>query len=547
MTSSIDPSRFELIECIGRGSFGDVWRGLDREAGREVAVKVIELEDVEDDIEEVHREIAVLAQCRSKHITEYFASVMPRGSSQLLIVMELMACSVADLLAVGLEEEAMALILREILMALDYLHGEKRIHRDIKAANILLSQDGAVKISDFGVSGQLTSSLNFKRKSFVGTPFWMAPEVIQSSEEGYTQKADIWSLGITAIEMATGAPPHAELHPMRVLFLIPKNPSPLLEGAFSEEFKDFVACCLRKSPEDRPSARELLTHRFIADLDVAAGTESLVAQMQELQRSGGKAPIVEPRGEANYAEGTMPRWDFGTVGAGNPPAATAVPAPRGHRIEAEASSEGTEEQRTEDDSEEMDLDALAHPLPPINPGEGSITPSTSETNLAAMDQTSTGSGRQGKPAGSRPGGAMLFADQQARTAGRSPARNTSAASSPSRPREPASAAFSALVTPALRRMVAERAVLREPAHAALEAFERMETLQPGSTELVLAQMLKLLQVDDSPPLDQLRGTAAALFGSIEETSGNDALPELGPLGHYLMSKWKRDLAVSRRT
>jgi serine/threonine protein kinase len=215
--SADDPAALlELQEKVGEGSYGSVYRATDLRTGKDVAVKIL---PADSDMAPLQREIMILKQCNSPHIVRYFGTYVK--DTDLWISMEYCnAGSVSDLMeaaGITLAEAHIAAICRSALRGLEYLHAQRKIHRDIKAANIMLNDLGEAKLADFGVAARY-SSTHSKRNTVVGTPFWMAPEVIQMTD--YDGLADIWSLGITVIEMAEGAPPRADMHPFRAIFQV---------------------------------------------------------------------------------------------------------------------------------------------------------------------------------------------------------------------------------------------------------------------------------------------------------------------------------------
>ncbi|KAJ3309519.1 hypothetical protein HDV04_005959 [Boothiomyces sp. JEL0838] len=322
---SMNPEDYELKQVIGQGSSATVYLANYKLQNLPVSIKVIDLDLFErNQIDELRRELQIMTLSKHPNLLPVYGSFV-NGSKLFIVTPFLSAGSGLDIMKTayknGMEEAVIATILKQVLQGLEYLHAQGLIHRDIKAGNLLVNNDGLVQLADFGVSSSLSENgnRNASRKTFVGTPCWMAPEVMDQS--GYDFKADIWSFGITALELAKGHAPYAKYPPMKVLMLTLQNSPPTLDREntvhkYSKSFKDMIDSCLQKDPTKRPTAEKLLTHPFFK---TAKKPQYLVGTLLK-----DLTPITERQHrtqsqinlEELTAEKTGDEWDFDDKSAG---------------------------------------------------------------------------------------------------------------------------------------------------------------------------------------------------------------------------------------
>ncbi|GLB37162.1 putative ste ste20 ysk protein kinase [Lyophyllum shimeji] len=320
---------YRRLETIGKGAYGSVHKGEHIPTGNIVALKIINLDDKSgsDDVADIQREVALLSQLRdAPNVTKYYGCYM--DGPRVWIVMEhAQGGSVLSLMKASrngcLEEKYVSVIVREVLVGLAYLHKVPVIHRDIKAANILVTATGKVVICDFGVSALLATSSS-KRNTLTGTPHWMAPELLQTLPV-YDTKADIWSLGILIYEMIKGGPPHNTLENIKVMDLIPKaKPPRLQDNEAGKDLRDFMAMCLRENPAERLPADELSKTKWIRSI-VKVSVSLLKDLVLRFEQTAKRASLAEPLDWEEDEQQDLLRqnvedenpWEFDTV-RGNP-------------------------------------------------------------------------------------------------------------------------------------------------------------------------------------------------------------------------------------
>lgn len=322
-----DPEEYVLKAEIGRGAFATVYMAYCKSIDKDVAIKILDLDELDANWDEVRKEISIMGMLNHPNVVKYLCSFVVER--EIWLVMPLMAGgSCADIMKRNypqgyLDETLIATILKETLQGLLYFHKDGRIHRDVKAGNILISSEGEIQIADFGVAGTLIEAGDRKkaRRTFVGTPCWMAPEVMEQTH-GYDYKADIWSFGITALELAHGRPPYSQYQPMKVMLLTLQEPPPTCDvyedstKKLSKSFKDLVAKCLQKDPTKRPTAAKLLEHKFLKQAKNSSYVvESLLSKIPKPKWITCEATTIErlPKKSAKANGDSSNTWEFDDV------------------------------------------------------------------------------------------------------------------------------------------------------------------------------------------------------------------------------------------
>ncbi|XP_028839861.1 serine/threonine-protein kinase 10 isoform X2 [Denticeps clupeoides] len=403
----VDPNDiWEIVGELGDGAFGKVYKAKNKETGVLAAAKVIETK-CEEELEDYMVEIDILASCDHQYIVKLLDAFY--HDNKLWIMIEFCPGGAVDATMLeldrGLIEPQIQVICRQMLEALAYLHSKKIIHRDLKAGNILLTLDGDIKLADFGVSAKNTKTLQ-RRDSFIGTPYWMAPEVVMCEtmkDAPYDYKADIWSLGITLIELAQIEPPHHELNPMRVLLKIAKSEPPTLEqpSKWSQHFKDFLKKSLDKNPETRPNTSQLLEHPFVSGVKSNRPLRELVAEakaevMEEIEDNREEGEDDDPV-ELPTPLGKDSSETSQTSLEGDHPVKTHPQEPKTLEEDEEAEEEEVCRREQEDKlSDRLPDDVTADPDKP----ESETSGKTSSSDSGIEDGKSTPTSEEGKPADS---------------------------------------------------------------------------------------------------------------------------------------------------